>query len=387
MTIYEMLFREDIYGIMEKTLEQYFAEVCEQNVEVRIERSILKNKFVVYPRLGIAVSRCPSWKVAKDIFSQFNIQGNVVKKMIAWGYVASCFLTCGLMAKRSLYVSAPSLLNRHIYIMPCNRKIRVFNYKEGYVDVILKDSFNDNYFQNELKYRIQPQYSFIPALQKYGKRWYRESILKGVGLVRVAEPYYSECVTQAKNYLGQMYTDSVRYESCITYCKKLGDYINTYLPEIEKNKHIAESTYIKRIVERALYMVSESSMKVPIVMSHGDMQTGNIMYDKGTRGVFIYDWETAGQRSIWYDMGKFLLYSQRKGKYAYMVNHCEDEEIKNALLTFDEDKSRKMDEVMAVLVLEELVSFIDEIRDLPGRIGAEIMSRLTDELKQTNVYE
>ena len=120
-----------------------------------------------------------------------------------------------------------------------------------------------------------------------------------------------------------------------------------------------------------------------MAVTHGDLQTGNILIEEATGKVCIYDWETAGERSVWYDMGRFLLYSQRKDKYAYMVNHRAEKQVKDSLLMFDSNKERNMDLVIAVLVLEELVAFTDEICDLPGAMGTEIMDRLTDELKQT----
>ena len=128
-------------------------------------------------------------------------------------------------------------------------------------------------------------------------------------------------------------------------------------------------------------------MSVPLVISHGDLQTGNILVEDITGKVCIYDWETAGERSVWYDMGRFLLYSQRKGRYAYMVNHRTSQEVKEALLQFDDDKQREIEVVIAVLVLEELVAFTDEICELPGTMGSEIMDRLTEELKQTSLFQ
>ena len=144
MTIQEMLEREDIYTILSTTLEEYFREVCDKDVQVKVERSVFKNPYVVYPRLGVVVSRIPSWKVAKDIYTQFNVQGNIKRKVLAWGYITLCFLSFGLLASRSLYISDKKWCKRYRYILPCNRKIRVFDYKEGIVDAILKTEFRIN---------------------------------------------------------------------------------------------------------------------------------------------------------------------------------------------------------------------------------------------------
>lgn len=383
MTIYEMLFREDIYGIMEQTLKEYYQKVHNADVEVKVEKSVFKNFYVIYPRLGVAMARIPSTGVLRDIYSQFNVQGNWIRKLAAWGYITVCVLTCGLLGSRTLRISNKAFHDRKVYIMPCNRKIRIFNYREGYVDAILKVGFYDNNFKNELKYRRKPEFDFIPGLLKCGERWYREFIIKGVGLVRLPEPKYTEKVEEIKKLLTSFYVVHLHEVEANEYGLKLAEYIESKLPILKERKHIETTEYIRTVIGKCLGVIRQNDTVIPMVVSHGDLQTGNILIENGTGKIFIYDWETAGERSVWYDMGRFLLYSQRKDKYAYMLSHRAEKLVKENLLTFDEDKERNMNLVIAILVLEELVAFTDEICDLPRGIGTEIMDRLTDELKQT----
>lgn len=386
MTIYEMLFREDIYGILENTLKEYYKKVFNEIVDVRVERSILKNYYVIYPRLGVAMARIPSASVLRDIYMQFNVQGNWMRKLIAWGYITFCVLTLGLLGSRTLYIGSEVYHDRKVYFMPCNRKIRVFNYRKGYVDAILKVGFNDNCFKKELKYRQQPEFGFIPGLLNYGDRWYRETIIRGSGLVRLPEPYYSEKVEEIKRLLKPFYESHKYITSAEEYCKKLSHIIESRIPILVNEKHIDTTDYLLEVVNHCLEVVSNKDENVPMVISHGDLQTGNILIEETSGKVYIYDWETAGERSVWYDMGRFMLYSQRRDKYAHMVNHRDEKPVKAALLTFDENKERNMDVVIATLVLEEIVAFIDEICDLPGQMGTEILDRLTEELKRTFLY-
>ena len=385
MTIYEMLFREDIYGIMEQTLKEYYQKVHNADVEVKVEKSVFKNYYVIYPRLGVAMARIPSAGVLRDIYSQFNVQGNWMRKLAAWGYITACVLTCGLLGSRTLCISNKAFRDRKVYIMPCNRKIRIFNYREGYVDAILKVGFSDNNFKNELKYRQQPEFDFIPGLLKSGERWYRESIIKGTGLVRLPEPTYSEKVDEIKNLLAPFYAAHFHEVKASEYGLKLAEYVELKLPILKEEKKIESTDYIQAVLDKCLELIHQNDASIPMVVSHGDLQTGNILIEDTTGKVFIYDWETACERSVWYDMGRLLLYSQRKDKYSYMVSHRTEKQVKENLLMFDAKKNRNMDLVIAVLVLEELVAFADEICDLPGAMGTEIMDRLTDELKQTSI--
>lgn len=386
MNIIELEQREDIYAILEESLAVYIQDVYKETVSVKVENSILRNSFVVYPRLDAIISRFPSWRVAKDIYLSYNIQDSILKKILAWGYITLCLLTFGLMAKKSLSISNYNLLNRNTFIMPCNRKIRVFYYDKGYVDAILKTGFVDNCFKNEIKYRTNPQFDFIPAVQKFGARWYREGILKGELLVRIPEPDYSRIVADVVNCLDLLYKSSLEKINIYTYCYKLYSRIITSLPFLKTAKNINTTDYIKRVADHALKVVQNSSVDIPIAVSHGDMQTGNIKIDRKTGKIIIYDWETAAIRSVWYDMGRLLLYSQRKDRFAYMVENCEMADVKQYLLKLDQCKDYNMREVIAVLILEELNAFIEEIKDLPSTTGPEVMERLTCELQKTQEY-
>lgn len=383
MTIQEMLEREDIYTILSETLEEYFRTVYDKDVSFKVEKSLFKNRYVIYPRLGIVSARFPSWKVAKDIYTQFNVQGNWKRKFFAWGYITLCFLTGGLMASRSLYVSDKKWCKRDRYILPCNRKIRIFDYGKGYVDAILKVGFNDTYFQNELKYRAKPEYGFIPPFKEYGNRWYREAILSGRALVRIGEPAYSEAVENTKKEIYKLYEKTLHHEDIISYSNRLVDSIQKKLPLLVKKKGMSVK-YVNDVLDKCQKYVNGSNIKVPLVISHGDLQTGNIMVGKSGE-ITIYDWETAGERSIWFDMGKLLLYSQRKGGYAHMIDNRDNEDVCSKLMSLD-NKKYPMTNVIAVLVLEEMEFFVDEIIDLPETMGVEIMDRLTDELKETALF-
>lgn len=387
MTIQEMLEREDIYSILSTTLEEYFLTVRQEKVTVRVDNSRLKNRFVVYPRLGIVCSRFPSWKVAKDLYTQFNVQGNVIKKLVAWGYITACFLTFGLLSSCSLFVGNKNWCKRNIYIMPCNRKIRIFDYGKGYVDAILKTGFSDVCFKNEMKYRVKPQFDFIPPVIEHGDRWYRERIIEGVGLVRVKEPDYTRYCQEVLDDAKLMYQQTLHYEPIDAYYTRIADEIKKAFPKLKEEKNIATTDYIETVLDRIKSFTIGRDNNVPLVLSHGDLQTGNVMVENATKKVSIYDWETAGERSVWFDMGKLMLHSQRKGRYAYMIEHRDDDEVKEKLLTFDDKKDYPMAIVISILVLEELKFFVDEIIDLPGAIGTEIMDRLTDELKQTLLFK
>ncbi len=382
MTIHQLFEREDIYSIIEKTLKSYYKEVYGVDAEVRLSKNRFCNSFVVYPRIGVIISRIPSWDVMKHIYADFNVQGNILRKCIAWSYITLCWSTFGLLGSRTLYVSDKKLLNRNISIMPCNRKIRIFEFKKGYVDAILKDGYPDNFFKKEIEARTELAYSFIPGIERMGERWYREKVLEGYGLVRVSKDRYERYCNEVVEDIRRLFEDYGYEIPAVEYAVSLGHELREGLDIIQGEKGVKDLDYIRGVLNYCIEILNGSDMIIPITMSHGDLQTGNILVDEKKDNVTIYDWETIGMRSVWFDCSRLLLYSVRRNHFIYLANNYEDDKIKKALLLLDKKKDRNMKQVMAVLILEDMKYKVSEIESLPGNTGVEDLYVYENKLKE-----
>lgn len=380
MTILEMFEREDIYSILEKTMVEYYQEVFQKEVTVSIRKRHFLRKLVIYPRLGIVVPLIPSWAVIKRTYVSFDVQENLPKKLFAWAYITLCFLTFGLLADASMELSDYSVVDKHQVIIPSNRKIRIYDYRKKYVDSVLKVGFNDLYFRNEVKVRKNPAYDFILPVTDNGKRWYREPLLRGRCLVRTSGENYKKYLDSVLGDLKEIYSASLIEMDAAEYCSKLADNYYPLISKIVKEKHINCAKKLDIVIQKSLDITSRSEMKIPMVLSHGDLQTGNIYVDEDNDKVYIIDWETAKQRSAWYDAATVLCSTRRKNRFSDMINHIADDQVKNSILTFDENKNRDMRVVSAVLLMEELGFFLEEIVDLPGDMGSEIIERYEYEI-------
>lgn len=208
MTILEMFEREDIYDIIEKTMSEYYKTIDNKKVNVKINKNHFGKRWLIYPRLGIIVSRTPSWKVIKRTYVSFDVQGNLPKKLFAWTYITLCFLTFGLLADASMELSDYSIINKDIVIIPSNRKIRIYDYKNMYVDSILKHGFNDFYLRKEIEVRKKPHFDFILPVIDYGEKWYREELLQGRCLVRTSGDEYDRYIKDVIEDLKEFYNDN-----------------------------------------------------------------------------------------------------------------------------------------------------------------------------------
>jgi thiamine kinase-like enzyme len=265
--------------------------------------------------------------------------------------------------------------------MPCNRKIRIFDYKLHTVDSILKDGFNDYYFKNEVNVRTKEEYSFVPSIIIFGDRWYRENIIEGRGLVRINKKYYGTYCNKVIDDLRTISTKTLHYISANIYSQQLVDNITSKIQFFSEKKQIVSTGYLYYILHKAESILSNSDISIPLVFSHGDLQTGNIWVNQTTNRVTLLDWETAKERSLWYDCATLLLSIRRKNMFSAMVSNMNDTNIIGDLLLLDTKKDYNMKTVMATLILEEMTFFVDEIFDLPDSLGAEIIDRFIYEMK------
>lgn len=380
MTILEMFEREDIYSILEKTLCEYYKEVHHKTIDVHVKKKHFLKPIVIYPRLGIVVRRFPSWAVIKRTYVSFDVQNNLPKKIFAWAYITLCFLTLGLLADASLELSDPTVVKKSTVIIPSNRKIRIYEYGQGFVDSILKIGFNDIYFKHEIEVRNKTPFKFILDLIDHGERWYRETLLKGRCLVRCSGKEYEKYVNETIKDLKLFYSSHLHYIDSEDYANHIEIEYSRLITQIEQSKHIKCGDKLRDIMKKMVQLCKEKAEIVPLTLTHGDLQTGNVYVDEEHSKLYIIDWETVKDKSIWYDAATIMCSTRRKGKFSEMINNRTDSKVMADISVFDDEKERDMDLIAAVLVLEEMGFFLDEIVDLPGNMGSEIIERFEYEI-------
>lgn len=121
---------------------------------------------------------------------------------------------------------------------------------------------------------------------------------------------------------------------------------------------------------------------IPLTLTHGDLQTGNIYVDEQNKKLYIIDWETVKQKSVWYDAATVMCSTRRANKFSAMINDRFDKSVQKKLFVFDKQSTHSMNLVAAILILEEMGFFLDEIVDLPNEMGSEIIERFEHEIDQ-----
>lgn len=382
MRIEEMIRRENFYPILEKTLEQYYADILGIPCAVKISDKKQGAAAVVYPKLNRIIQKMPALSIIQNTYGAFNINDNLLKNLLAKVYVTATLFSCGLLARKGLHLSQPSLLTAYHAIMPGNKKIRIGDFKNNVLDVIVKDGFRDDYFRNELRFRLEQADDFIVPILEHGENWYREKMIRGVCLARIRDKAcYDYAVNSVLECLKMIYARTGCLRSAEMYITALTQRIQQDFQLLQQEK-----TDLEIAAEELLALVDKLSKtacileQIPTMRSHGDMQTGNVLVENGGK-VYIIDWETVAERSIWYDPTTLLLFTRRQNRWTGIVRNRNNQKTKDAVLALDNTKDRNMDGVAALLLLEDLDFRITDARMIPGDRGCVSLNGFVKELK------
>ena len=348
MKISYMLKREDFYTINEKTLKRFFSN------------STKSTTLYIYPHLNAIVRRCPSKAVKQYIYTEYAVNASLVKKLFVWGYTRLCLNTFGLFAAKKIKI--PSDISSHTLIYPCNRKFRIFDFDNEIVSVITKSDFSQKSLHNEIEFRTNCKpCDFILPIEAFSDETYSERIIDGIPLARL-DAGRENLERQALEMWREYSKDSRTSIPAPLFAKNLEQQIDSFSEKIKKEKPSVKTESLNRTVKYYLDILKSSEKDIETIQSHGDLQSGNIWIENKTQQIYIIDWESVQQRSIWYDEA-VLHESIRK-------DHCFD-------------AFAKINDIRhTTVVLEELIYRMNELCELPFDYGTDAFNLFINKLEK-----
>lgn len=379
MTISNLQRRENFYEINNKTLEKYFSEINQLSHHVRIcghksTYSANKSYFFVYPRINAIVTKDNSVEVRKYIFKEFSNNPNLLKRFAIYFYTRLLLKSKERFSDKCISIEPKIKDDISLLIFPGNKKIKIFNFKENYIDNIVKESFIDYCFNRELDFRkSNTKYDFVLGIERYSNRWYREKIIDGISLPRISDKNKHKLFKVNVNKILDLLQENTKKEI------EIGDYVKKLVYKIKKEsrklKDKSEKFNFEKNLEKFLtYLISKIINKKDVILlslSHGDMQEGNVIIRKIDEKIFIVDWETWSERTIWYDKLMFNYNLRNIYKFInnlknYLFNYkdiiCEG---RDGIFTADLNQ-RKV--IAIIFILEDLLWQIEESNNFPGEI-------------------
>lgn len=382
MGIRDMLKREDFYTILRNTIIEYTRVVM--RMEVRCEYTSFEGSepWVVNSLLGF-VSRVPMPRGLRIYMkSEYNVRGNFLKNLIGKAAVALISIFPRVGVSRIIYVSS-GVFESTVFIVPQNRSIRFYDYGKMSVDCIVKSGFTSKYFDNQASFRKAYQYDFLNPMLKQGKGWFQEPVLLGHPLVRTTDNVlFAKGIEDALRYLKRLATDTLVWKPFKEYVGGLKEEALIKIDKAMREKSIVEAKDTIELINTAVSLAQTDENDIPTCLSHGDFQSGNI-WMRPTGETLIYDWETAGRRSIWYDCAT-LTFSLRRSYGWKSLLYARDSAGLCKCLPDNVNAKRCMTSIIGILLLEDILFYLDDMLELPETWGNEDFDRFICNIKGLN---
>jgi len=382
MGIKGMLLREDFYKILLGTIIDYTHKVLHREVRCSYEPFVDADEWYINSALGF-VSRNPTPKGVKTYMrSEYNVRGSLWKNIV--GKLAVDIITTlpKIGTIRKIYVSK-GIFDQAVFIVPQNRSIRFYNYETMTVDCIVKTGFTSKYFDNQAAFRHSHNYDFLNPMLGCGDGWFREPVLEGHPLIRTTKTeLFNKGTSDSLEYLKRIATDTLKYTDSQAYIENLKKNAIRKIQIAKEKKGIVESETAKFLVEIGTRWASIMKGNIPTCISHGDFQSGNI-WIKPNGKTLIYDWETAGRRSVWYDSAT-LSYSLRRAQgWGSML---EDTKGEGMMLCVPDglEIPKNIKGIMGVLLLEDILFYLDDMLELPDVWGRDVFDGFIANIKSLN---
>lgn len=335
MKISFMLKREDFYKINENTLKNYY------------QNSKTEKKLYIYPELNAIVTARPSKAVKQYLYTEFRVNGSLLKRLLVRLYATVLLNSGGLLASKSLKIRTDA--SRDTLIYPCNKKYRVFDFRENKVSVLGKDGFPTDDLLREMEFRTLHTADFIPGLLQSSRDGYTEVIIDGCPVARTGGRLSELCDrTYAlwSDYIRPFTKQVPAAEYADTLAQKLQQ-LKTRVVQIGKQ---IDTTALEALTQTLFPVLQTSSEPIPVSLSHGDLQPGNIWIENKTDTLYIIDWESWQDRSTWYD--RAALYEGLRKTTG--ISHY----------------AKQRDLPHATVLLEDVIFRLTELNTLPYHYGS-----------------
>ena len=372
MDLASMLDREDFFSFFFTTVEKYYKEALDTDIIFSFANNRKNCNMVIKPKLSAASSIYISKRAREFFYSEWNIRNSLLKNCIAKIYIFFTTRT-GSVFSQFRFVMMPELENhRDVIIAPNNRSIRIFDYSKNIVGCIIKDGFTDKFFKNQIDFRENYKYDFILPMLSFGEDWFQEPIMHGHPLARITnEKVYQKALHDAIDDMSILAKDTLEYSNCDEYISRLKQQIVQMLDIAKEKKKIQCDKETHKIVEFAVREAILFNQQIPTVMSHGDFQSGNIWVDREHK-VWIYDWETAGRRSIWYDASVLQYSLRRNNGWKELMEIEAPLHMKRCDINYSNYSPDQYRAIKGIILLEDLCFYLEDMLELPEYWGAEL---------------
>lgn len=376
-----LLERENFFEIMQKTLTRYFLDAGVSNFKLSYKPEKNVCEFILVPRLGMIMQPYPNKAIRKHYYADYNIRDNWVRNIVAKTAVFIATHTkCLLSMRQRMYVQPSDVINDSTVFAVCNRSIRIFDYKNLVTTSIQKQGFTDKYFVNQLKYRLNHKYEFIPPIIANGNYWFQEPLINGRALARETDiEKYKQAEREALVCMQTIAKDSLEECEAQIYCTELIIRLQALSQRTKETKTISTAELEKKLLLNVTQYLKRVRGTLMTAITHGDLQAGNIYIDNDGK-TWVLDWETQERRSAWFDAATLLFATRYDGGIKKLIEGGNEPESTMKKLCSVSPCSLKLNEMILIYVAEDLVFNYEDMLELPDNGGSASFDRYINEL-------
>lgn len=308
--------REDVYMIIKDTISSHY------NTKVSIINSMDKinseNLYFCLPKLNIIYRSTFSKSITKKfLISNMIGNQNSITKFLIRLYISVSLSFPGIFSDKFIYIEHNNNID---IIYPGNKKLKILDFSNQKIINILKNRFSNEWFMNEIYFRINSNFNFVLNIDEYGESYYIEKILIGKPLARLKNTQNEKILIEINNYM-DMLADNKKTINFIEYAKKLSlDIIGIFEAingQSRNNQFYLDNVYRLHMLILERLCLLNSNYTLNIQTTHGDLQKGNVFIDENGK-IYILDWETVGIRFDKYD--KFIFKYSFRNSYNLVSN-------------------------------------------------------------------
>lgn len=365
MDLRTIVKREDFISIFIDTTERYYRDVLKNEIKI-FQKPVRGAKCLCINFLPSFIATFPASNGMKEaLYGEFNIRGSKLKYLLGKFLVFSSIVSRGIFAWEKLWIYSAEKRVVDFYCSPCNRTIRYFDFENDVVDCVIKTGYNTELMENQLSFRKEYNYEFVPQIIAEGTGWYREAIMHGHALARVtSEMEYLQAKVEAIKKLGILVRDTLRICTVDVYIEIMSRQVELLMKKLDSMISKDTKSRLIKLITIIEAQLCKSSIQIPVALSHGDFQAGNIWVNKNG-SIIIYDWETSAVRSVWYDPATLLL-NLRNSIESFSLKRRIIQE--DCYLVNDPRKIYSQEEKKIIYTIIVLEDFIFQLTELSQRM-------------------
>jgi len=215
-------------------------------------------------------------------------------------------------------VRSPFYLKKGIIIIPGNHRIRFYDSVHNAITTVLKSNEDSIFIKNDISIRTRYPLTYCPKILSYGDGWYIESVILGNHINRgyTAEVKNKYIKMLYDRHCAELLRPSMNEVSAGEHYNNIVNLIKEHLGKLDSVDEIVYDAVV--LLEARIVQLKKSSVYIPVCITHGDFQEGNILI--ADNGTFILDWENMNMRFCLYD--EFVLLSGIRSLKSYSVKNA-----------------------------------------------------------------